>query len=70
MNEIKISSKASRVGIIFGDKRSINQLKYRLFGICIHRNKKNEENRRKHKKQFDIIEEAKIQGCEIPNDKN
>lgn len=31
---------------------------------------KNEENRRKHKKQFDIIEEATIQGCEIPNDKN
>lgn len=40
MNEIKISQKASRVDIIFGDKRSVNQLKYRLFGIWIHRNKK------------------------------
>lgn len=31
---------------------------------------KNEEERRKHKKQFDIIEEAKIQDCEITNNKN
>lgn len=40
MNEIKISQKASTVGIIFGDKRSVNQLKDRLSGICIQRNLK------------------------------